>query len=146
MGGLVLHCHSRLRPPGGQQSLPPRPPHSSSSAPSSPDLTAAQPQGRFRALGPGFWRSPLASSCPSLECPPATFTSLARNVPGAGDPYPLPRVMGALRPSPGCSRDARFPCQLGAVAESGPSGFGLSLGHRPYIYETAARSLNAYWG
>lgn len=123
MGGLVLHCHSRL--PASRRAAEPA---STAFTPlfgssPSPDLTAAQPQGRFRALGPGFWRSgPLPvrlESAPATRSQALLATFRAREI-----PTPAPGQVGALRPLPGVQPGRQVPpAQLGPVAESGPSGW-----------------------
>lgn len=106
MGGLIFHCYSSL-PASEEGSRACLPGHLTPllRLPPSPDLTAAQPRA-VSVLWSRVLASPLALFLSvSRECPPATFASLALNVPGAG--APCPTAPGRRRAPPslsGCSQ------------------------------------------
>lgn len=116
--------------------------------PPSRDLTPAQPRAvsvlRSRVLA-----SPLALFLSvSRECPPATFISLARNVPGAGDPYPPPLPApghGSAPPSPGVlPRRSVSPSQLGPGTGSGPPGGPEPRERGPHVANNRQGPWRAY--
>ena len=136
------------RPPGGQQGLPPRPPHSSSPAPSIPGSDCCSAPGRFRAMVPGSGVPPGPLPVRLSRVPPCDVHKPSSQRSGRGrslppSPQRLPRGTGALRPLPGCSRDARFPLPNWAQALGAGRRAGLSLESVAPTLQTTARGLGA---
>lgn len=130
LGRLPLHCDSGLRASrraGGQRGPLPGLLTPLLRLPPSPDLSAAQPRA-VSVLWSRVLASPLALFLSvSRECPPATFASLARNVPGAGAPYPWAPRRGSAPPSPGVLPGRGCPLPRRGLA----SGSGRTGGPEP---------------
>lgn len=93
------------RPPGGQQGLPPRPPHSSSPAPSIPGSDCSSAPGRFRAVVPGSGVPPGPLPVRPSRVPPCDVRKACSQRSGRGSslpPCPRARERSALsRGAPG---------------------------------------------
>lgn len=133
------------QPPGGQQGLLSRPPHSSSPAPSIPGSDCSSAPGRFRTVVPGSGVPPGPLPVRLSRVPPCDVRKACSQRSGRGSSLPLcPRARECSAPSRGAPKAPDFPFPNGSQTRGTGERSGLNLGSVAPKLQAAARGLGAH--